>query len=82
MSMPAERINSSPTLAELLQGIAQAPAVPVSGIASDSRLVGEGYLFLACKGLRSHGIDHIEHVIAAGASAIAWMQRPPIHQAT
>jgi UDP-N-acetylmuramoyl-L-alanyl-D-glutamate--2,6-diaminopimelate ligase len=72
MSMPAERINLSPTLADLLQGLAQAPAIPVSGIASDSRLVGEGYLFLACKGLRSHGIDHIEQVITAGASAIAW----------
>lgn len=72
MSMPAERINSSPTLAELLQGFAEAPAIPVSGIGSDSRQLGEGYLFLACKGLRSHGVDYLEQAIASGACAIAW----------
>lgn len=72
MSMPAERINSSPTLAELLQGFAEAPAIPVSGISSDSRQLGEGYLFLACQGLRSHGVDYLEQAIASGACAIAW----------
>ncbi|MCH8943748.1 MAG: UDP-N-acetylmuramoyl-L-alanyl-D-glutamate--2,6-diaminopimelate ligase [Proteobacteria bacterium] len=72
MSMPAERITSSPLLAELLQGYAQAPSIPVSGIASDSRQLGEDYLFLACQGLSSHGIDYLEEAIAAGVCAIAW----------
>ena len=72
MSMPAERIRPSPSLAELLQGYAQAPSIPVSGIASDSRQLGEDYLFLACQGLSSHGIDFLEEAIAAGVCAIAW----------
>ena len=72
MSMPAERIRPSPSLAELLQGYAQAPSIPVSGIASDSRQLGEDYLFLACQGLSSHGIDFFEEAIAAGVCAIAW----------
>lgn len=70
--MPAERITPSPSLAELLQGYAQAPSIPVSGIASDSRQLGEDYLFLACQGLSSHGIDFLEEAIAAGVCAIAW----------
>lgn len=72
MSMPAEHMNSSPTLAELLHGYASAPAIPVSGIASDSRQVGTGYLFLACEGLSSHGVEYIEQAIAAGVCAVAW----------
>ena len=72
MSMPAEHMTSSPSLAKLLQGFAHAPDVPVTGIASDSRQVGKGYLFLACKGLRGHGIDHVDKAIAAGVCAVAW----------
>jgi UDP-N-acetylmuramoyl-L-alanyl-D-glutamate--2,6-diaminopimelate ligase len=72
MSMPAERMTSAPTLAELLQGYADAPAVPVSGIASDSRRVREGYLFLAVSGFNSHGLDFVEQARTAGACAIAW----------
>ncbi len=72
MSMPAEHISSSPTLTELLQGYADAPAIPVNGISSDSRQLGEGYLFLACQGISSHGIDFLEEAIAAGVCAIAW----------
>ena len=72
MSMPAERITSSPTLTELLQGYAEAPAIPVNGISSDSRQLGEGFLFLACQGISSHGIDYLEEAIAAGVCAIAW----------
>jgi UDP-N-acetylmuramoyl-L-alanyl-D-glutamate--2,6-diaminopimelate ligase len=72
MSMPAERINTAPTLAELLQGFAKAPAIPVSGIGSDSRQLGEGFLFLACEGLHSHGVDYLEQAIGSGICAIAW----------
>jgi UDP-N-acetylmuramoyl-L-alanyl-D-glutamate--2,6-diaminopimelate ligase len=72
MSMPAERLSSSPTLTELLQGYAEAPVIPVNGISSDSRQLGEGYLFLACQGISSHGIDFLEEAIAAGVCAIAW----------
>ncbi len=70
--MPAEHLTPTPTLADLLAGYAEAPAIPVAGIASDSRLLGAGYLFLACKGMNSHGIDFLDQAIEKGVSAVAF----------
>lgn len=70
--MPAVRLTSKPTLAELLQGFVAAPGVPVHGIASDSRLLREGFLFLAVQGMSSHGLDYLEQARRAGVSAVAW----------
>jgi UDP-N-acetylmuramoyl-L-alanyl-D-glutamate--2,6-diaminopimelate ligase len=70
--MPAEQLTSAPTLADLLQGFADAPAIQIAGIASDSRLLEEGYLFLACQGVASHGVDYLEEALAAGAVAVAF----------
>ena len=72
MSMPAEILNTKPTLAHLLQGFADAPEIEISGIASDSRKIGEGDLFLACAGASGHGLDYVADVTRAGAAAIAW----------
>ena len=72
MSMPAEHMISRPMLADLLQGYADAPAIPISGIASDSRQVGEGFLFLAIQGLTSHGLEFLDQAVQAGACAVAW----------
>ena len=72
MSVPAEQLNTGPTVADLLLGYVDAPALPVAGIASDSRQVGEGFLFLATQGLASHGLDYIDDALAAGATAIAF----------
>ena len=72
MSVPALEINHTITLAELLHGFADAPDVPVTGIASDSRQLGEGFLFLACEGVGSHGLDYLAEAKAAGACAVAW----------
>jgi UDP-N-acetylmuramoyl-L-alanyl-D-glutamate--2,6-diaminopimelate ligase len=72
MSMPAEHLFSAPILADLLQGIAEAPAIPVHGIASDSRLLQRGDLFLAVQGMGSHGLDYLAQAHAAGVSAVAW----------
>jgi UDP-N-acetylmuramoyl-L-alanyl-D-glutamate--2,6-diaminopimelate ligase len=72
MNMPAEHLSSIPTLAELLRGYAEAPPVPIHGIASDSRQLGEGYLFLACQGTNSHGLDYLADAKAAGVSAVAY----------
>lgn len=72
MSMPAEHMSMKPTLAELLQGIAGAPAIPIRGIASDSRLLKPGDLFLACGGDNSHGVEYIGDAVTAGVAAIAW----------
>jgi UDP-N-acetylmuramoyl-L-alanyl-D-glutamate--2,6-diaminopimelate ligase len=74
MSMPAEQLTTSRNLADLLAGLAATPgpALEIDGVAADSRQVRPGYLFLACGGARSHGIDYLDSAIAAGAAAIAW----------
>jgi len=72
MSMPVEHMPRALTLADLLRGIADAPALPVRGIASDSRELREGYLFLAVQGQTSHGLDYLAQARAAGACAVAW----------
>lgn len=72
MSMTAAQMTSLPTLAELLQGYEDAPPMPIRGIASDSRQLGEGFLFLACKGINGHGLDYLAEAQAAGVSAVAF----------
>ncbi len=59
MSVPAIQMQTSPTLAELLDGFADAPDIPVTGISSDSRKLNSGFLFLACAGANNHGLDFI-----------------------
>jgi UDP-N-acetylmuramoyl-L-alanyl-D-glutamate--2,6-diaminopimelate ligase len=72
MSMPAEHLHSKPTLAELLEGFAAAPAIEVASISSDSRTLQAGGLFLACGGESGHGLDYVADAVAAGVAAIAW----------
>jgi UDP-N-acetylmuramoyl-L-alanyl-D-glutamate--2,6-diaminopimelate ligase len=72
MSMPAEHLTTKPTLADLLQGFADAPAIAVANISSDSRSLRHGDLFLACGGDNSHGLDYIADAVTAGVAAIAW----------
>lgn len=72
MSMPAEHLPTLPTLSELLKGYADAPPLPVNGIASDSRRLRDGYVFLACKGINRHGLDYLAEARAAGARAIVY----------
>ncbi len=72
MSVPAIQMQTSPTLAELLDGFADAPDIPVTGISSDSRKLNSGFLFLACAGANSHGLDFLREASDAGVSAVAW----------
>ena len=72
MSMPAEHLHISPKLRDLLHGFADAPAIVVTGIASDSRRLGEGFLFLACQGATNHGLDFVDDAVRAGVAAIAY----------
>ncbi len=72
MSMPAEYMTAAPALADLLPGYADAPEISLQGIASDSRLLQEGFLFLAVQGMSSHGLDYVEQAKQAGVCAIAW----------
>lgn len=65
-------------LHHLLAGLAAVPQAldrPVRGLASDSRQVGRGELFLALRGQQHHGLDFLAAVARAGAAAVAW--EPP-----
>ena len=72
MSVPAMKMNATATLGELLSGLANAPDIPVAGIASDSRKLQSGFLFLACKGASGHGLDYLSQAKDAGVCAVAW----------
>ncbi len=72
MSVPAMKIQSTMSLAGLLHDIADAPEIAVHGIASDSRKLGPGFLFLACEGIGSHGLDYLQQALDAGVCAVAW----------
>lgn len=62
------------TLDALMAGLAPAavpiPAVPIRGLAVDSRAVKKGDLFVALAGARTDGHAHIPAAVAAGAAAV------------
>jgi len=72
--MMARPSLSSPwRLSALLEGlVSQGPGgdAQVSGLALDSRTLGPGDLFLACRGTRGHGLDHLDRALAGGARAV------------
>jgi UDP-N-acetylmuramoyl-L-alanyl-D-glutamate--2,6-diaminopimelate ligase len=70
--MSAVDLTPRRSLDVLLAGIAAAPAVPLAGIASDSRAVGPGFAFFACRGASRHGVDFAGDAVAAGAAAVVW----------
>ena len=47
----------------------------VAGLATDSRRVRPGDLFLAVAGEQHHGLDHARDAVAAGAVAVVWEPR-------
>lgn len=62
-------------LTQLLRDVVSAPlpaALPVRGLALDSRAVHPGYLFLACHGHDHHGLQHLADARARGAVAVAY----------
>lgn len=70
----AERTASQRTLAVLLNGLVsgRVPALPITDISARSSAVEQGGLFLACRGIHSHGLDHLPEALAAGAAAVIW----------
>jgi UDP-N-acetylmuramoyl-L-alanyl-D-glutamate--2,6-diaminopimelate ligase len=61
------------SLGSLLHDIAVIPReVSLTGLTLDSRQVTPGGAFLACRGLRQHGLDFVEDVAARGGAAILW----------
>lgn len=45
-------------------------AVSLAGVALDSREIEPGFLFLACEGQKSHGLDHLEQALHRGAALV------------
>ncbi len=73
--MAAESSMSGLSLAWLLEGLyVDGPLadVEISGLATDSRSVRPGDLFLASQGLQVHGLDHVEQALQQGAAAVVW----------
>jgi len=71
--MAEARDLSGMHLADLAPGdvkLSQGGEVSVRGLALDSRGVGPGYLFLACKGRDHHGLKHLADARARGAVAL------------
>ncbi|MGD8842368.1 MAG: UDP-N-acetylmuramoyl-L-alanyl-D-glutamate--2,6-diaminopimelate ligase [Gammaproteobacteria bacterium] len=80
--MAAEAHDSGMPLCLLLEGLVSdragvaVPDLAVTGLASDSREVRPGDLFLACQGLRVHALTHAAQAVQRGAAAILW--EPPV----
>lgn len=66
------------TLRDLLHGVTAQPlaAVPISGIARDSKRVRTGDLFVAIRGATMDGHDFIEEAVNRGAAAIVAERLP------
>ncbi len=60
-------------LAELFTGIAPVTRdLRLRGLSCDSRRLESGWLFLACRGRRAHGLAYLDQALAAGIAALAW----------
>lgn len=73
--MAAESRVSGVSLAWLLEGLvddAGQMEIAVGGLATDSRQVCRGDLFLACQGLQVHGLAYVDQAIERGAAAVLW----------
>lgn len=77
--MSASHSASSRLLADVVGGLAQVPEdIRVSDVTSDSRAVQPGCLFLACRGRRTHGLQHVREALARGARAVLWEPDPAV----
>jgi UDP-N-acetylmuramoyl-L-alanyl-D-glutamate--2,6-diaminopimelate ligase len=63
-------------LATLLRRDDSALAREITGLALDSRAVRPGGAFLACRGERAHGLDHLPQALERGATAVLWEPVP------
>ena len=56
---------------DLLQGFLEKEPrwaeISILGLAMDNRDVKPGFIFMACNGSKSHGLDYVQQALAAGA---------------
>jgi UDP-N-acetylmuramoyl-L-alanyl-D-glutamate--2,6-diaminopimelate ligase len=78
-SAKADRLRAPRPLAELAVGFAAVPDdVVVNDVTLDSKAVGPGGLFLACKGRTHHGLKFAQQAVAQGARAVLYEDAPDI----
>jgi len=73
--MAARSKTDGMSLAFLLEdlGVAEAlPDITVTGLATDSRMLRPGDLFLAAQGLQVHALQYAGQAIQQGAAAVLW----------
>ncbi len=78
--MPARATQPATQLLNLVAGIipGRFPDLRVADITLDSRSVTPGALFLACRGLKHHGIEFLDLARKAGAAAVLWESDPDV----
>lgn len=79
MAVRSSKYSDMP-LSTLLEGWVTPTAfqeVVISGIASDSRQLDAGYLFLALPGDHHHGLDFVPQALAAGIAALCYCEGDP-----
>jgi len=59
-------------LVRLLEGIAAAPPIAVTGLSLDGRTLAPGEAFIALRGQREHGLRFVAQARARGATAVLW----------
>ncbi|HFD78769.1 MAG TPA: UDP-N-acetylmuramoyl-L-alanyl-D-glutamate--2,6-diaminopimelate ligase [Gammaproteobacteria bacterium] len=73
--MAAPRQGSGIPLTDLLDGLGacgEVPRIEVTGLSAASGSVQPGDLFLACRGIHSHGLEHVAEALQRGAGAVVW----------
>ncbi len=78
--MPAHADNPTVELAALVSGIVASKVADlrISDLTLDSRAVTPGALFLACPGLKHHGLEFLDAAVKAGAAAVLWEPAPGV----
>ena len=70
--MPAETLRAHGTLKILLEDLADAPDIKITGISSNSKKLSPGNVFFALIGDKGHGLDYVDEALNAGAQAVVW----------
>src|SRR5699024_862240 len=70
----AHKLATEKTLDLVLAGEAKGrvPGVTLTGLAINTRRIRPGWLFMACRGSREHGLHYLHEALERGAVAVAY----------
>ncbi len=73
------RVDMAVSLVALFEGTGIiVPDLAVTDITTNSSGAVRDGMFLACRGMRSHGLHYLDEAIAAGAAVVAWEPAPGV----